>query len=115
MTEEKIDISQSLKEDYNDELKRENLRILLYYANTCNSHLVFKDLEECQSESEKGTTYYKLTLLGGLNGRGHFLFYMDDVASVVKQLMNRYSKVWLIEWINDCPDDTFSLSIGLQL
>ena len=58
--------------------------------------------------------YYILDLYGGLNGRGQFLFYMEDVSELVKMLMIRFDDVWLIKWENDCPDDIYTLSIGMR-
>lgn len=58
--------------------------------------------------------YYIMDLSGGLNGRGQFLFYMEDVSELIKMLMIRFNSVWLIKWENDCPDDLFTISIGMR-
>lgn len=81
-----------------------------------NSRLRFAELEFIDESDEdyEGNDYYILKLDGGLNGRGQFLFYLEDVAELVKRLMCRFSDVWLIKWENDCPDDVFYLEIGLR-
>ena len=95
----------------------------LYCKNAVNDYrgdftkLSFKSFElidNSDEESEDEHKYFILTVDGGLNGRGQFLFYLEDVAKLVKKLMTRFNYVWLIDWINDCPDDVFSLKIGLK-
>ena len=92
----------------------------LYCKNAINDYrgdftnLMFSSFEEFEeNELEPGKSYYVLTVAGGLNGRGQLLFYLEDVAKLVRKLMTRFNYVWLIDWINDCPDDVFSLKIGL--
>ena len=80
--------------------------------------LVFTSLElvdESVEESEDDGRYFILTVEGGLNGCGKLLFYLEDVAKLVKKLMTRFTYVWLIDWENDCPDDVFRLRLGLRL
>ena len=61
-------------------------------------------------EISKQGTHYIVTLYGGLNGRGDFFDYLSDVQHIVVQLDN----VWLIDWINDCLDDVWTLRIGVR-
>jgi hypothetical protein len=61
-------------------------------------------------EISKQGTHYIVTLYGGLNGRGDFFDYLSDVQHIVLQLDN----VWLIDWINDCLDDVWTLRIGVR-
>ena len=80
------------------------------------TNLMFNSFEEVKNDKddEFSEPYYILTVGGGLNGRGEFLFYLEDVAKLIKKLMVRFNHVWLIDWYNDCPDDVFSLKIGLK-
>lgn len=82
------------------------------------TNLVFANFElidNSDKESEDGGSYFILTVDGGLNGRGEFLFYLEDVTKLVKKLMVRFNYVCLIDWFNDCPDDVFRLRLGLRL
>ena len=56
------------------------------------------------------TRHYIITLYGGLNGRGKFFDYLRDVQYIVSHLKD----AWLIDWINDCPDDVWVLRIGVR-
>lgn len=62
--------------------------------------------------------YDILTLYGGLNGKGDFLSYMSQVTTIVWTLENedlvKVKDIWLIDWINDCPDDVWTLRIGIR-
>jgi len=81
-----------------------------------NSNLRLDTVEEIDESGEdyEVPEYYIITLFGGLNGRGEILFYMEDVEKLLKKLMIRGNSVWLIDWINDCPDDVFTLRIGFR-
>lgn len=61
-------------------------------------------------EISKQGTHYIVTLYGGLNGRSDFFDYLSDVQHIILQLDN----VWLIDWINDCLDDVWTLRIGVR-
>ena len=78
------------------------------------TNLSFNSLEVGPEEEENTDNYYILSFYGGLNGRGKFLFYMETVEELVKKLMIRFPRVWLIKWENDCPDDVFDLQIGVS-
>jgi len=82
------------------------------------TNLVFTSLElvdNSDEESEDGYKYFILTVDGGLNGRGQVLFYLEDIEKLIKKLMVRFSDVWMIDLINDCPDDVFRLRLGLRI
>ena len=80
------------------------------------TNLLFTNFEKAETidEDNKGT-YFILTVDGGLNGCGSFLFYLEDVIKLIKKLMLKFNSVWLIDWNNDCPDDVFRLRLGLRL
>lgn len=61
-------------------------------------------------EISKQGTHYIVTLYGGLNGCGEFFDYLKDVQYIVLHLEG----AWLIDWINDCPDDVWVLRIGVR-
>ena len=67
---------------------------------------------------EEKDDYDILTIYGGLNGKGDFLSYMSQVATIVWNLENldlvKVRDIWLIDWINDCPDDIWTLRIGIR-
>lgn len=54
--------------------------------------------------------HYVVTLYGGLNGYGRLHNYLNDV----KEIINQFDNVWLINWDNDCPDDVWVLKIGIR-
>ena len=56
------------------------------------------------------SAHYIVTLYGGLNGCGEFFDYLKDVQYIVLHLEG----AWLIDWINDCPDDVWVLRIGVR-
>lgn len=62
--------------------------------------------------------YDILTLYGGLNGKGDFLNYMRQVITIIHNLesqgLSKVKDIWLIDWINDCPDDVWTLRIGIR-
>lgn len=104
--------------EYNPKVALEkDIKTYLTQIDTSNSNLIFNKLEEAVEEVEDGDNdvYYFLSLFGGLNGRGQFLFYMEDVEKLIKKLMIRCDDVWLVEWTNDCCDDSFDITIGLRI
>lgn len=67
---------------------------------------------------EEKDGYDILTLDGGLNGKGNFLKYIGQVVSIIwnleRQGLSEIKDIWLIDWINDCPDDVWTLRIGIR-
>lgn len=59
---------------------------------------------------EPRDNYYIVTIYGGDNGWGRLTNYLHDVKLIVDQ----FEDVWLIDWINDAPDDVWVLRIGIQ-
>ena len=118
MKEKYFEAVESKKEtDERLELEKE-IKSFLKEINDSNTKLDFDKFErmvEDEDECSDSQMYYILSLYGGLNGRGQFLFYLEDVAKLVKKLMIRFDRIWLIEWKNDCPDDVFSLKLGMRI
>ena len=66
---------------------------------------------------EEKDDYDILTFYGGLNGRGDFYRYLDQVMSIISRLgleFNVMWDIWLIDWINDCLDDVWTLRVGIR-
>lgn len=78
-----------------------------------NHELKFLDIEFIN-----GTEYYDdyaiISLHGGKNGCGNWEDYIEVISNLILTLDNYFSDVWLIDLINDCPDDVFDLRIGLR-
>lgn len=66
---------------------------------------------------EEKDDYDILTFYGGLNGRGDFYRYLEQVMGIVSRLELEFNvmwDIWLINWINDCLDDVWTLKIGIR-
>lgn len=66
---------------------------------------------------EEKEDYDILTFFGGLNGNGCFYYYLEQVSAIISNLGYTLSvtrDTWLIDWINDCPDDRWVLRIGVR-
>jgi hypothetical protein len=96
-------------QSFEDEIKQAIEEYLKMDMFNIHTNLSIKDFKHIMLGD-----YYILELYGGLNGRGQFLFYMEDVSNLVKMLMIRFNQVWLIKWENDCPDDVFTISLGMR-
>lgn len=66
-----------------------------------------------QSVNHKGD-YDILTIGGGANGTGNLSDYLQEVTSIVNNLKKKKCIVWLIDWINDCLDDVWTLRLGVM-
>ena len=76
---------------------------------------ISKVLKRCQTnitceEIEPQDNYFIVKLYGGDNGWGRLTNYISDIKLIVYQ----FEDVWLIDWINDAPDDVWVLRIGIQ-
>lgn len=76
---------------------------------------ISKALKRCQTnikceEIEPQDNYFIVKLYGGDNGWGRLTNYISDIKLIVDQ----FEDVWLIDWINDAPDDVWVLRIGIQ-
>lgn len=81
--------------------------------------LSFKhELKFSDIEFIKGTDYYDnyaiISFHGGKNGCGDWDDYIKDISNLILALDEYFSDVWLIDLINDCPDDVFDLRIGVN-
>ena len=74
------------------------------------------ELQEVEFSSivEEKEDYDVIAIHGGLNGRGDILYYLDQVERIVRELQGYCKNVWLVSWINDCPDDVWYLKLGVS-
>lgn len=66
------------------------------------------------SSVEYNKDYSIISIHGGLNGRGDILYYLDQVERIVCELQGHCKDVWLVGWLNDCPDDVWYLKLGVS-
>lgn len=60
--------------------------------------------------------HFIITIFGGCNGGGDnkkLVLYLAAVKKLVKRLVEKFGRVWLIDWDNDCLDDVWTLRLGL--
>ena len=55
-----------------------------------------------------------LTLRGGLNGCGKWEDYFNDLSNIFTKLDEFGYKVWVIKLDNDCLDDIFYCTVGIE-
>ena len=58
-----------------------------------------------------GTTV--LTVHGGYNGPGEWINYLNALTDLFKELKKHDVDAWVIDIVNDCPDDVFDAKIGV--
>ena len=78
------------------------------------TNIELKLVQHCVDDSLNSGQYYTINLVGGLNGNGKFSDYLKAVESLIVELEKKFSSVWLCSWQNDCPDDVWSLTIGVR-
>ena len=49
-----------------------------------------------------------ITIYGGFNGNGSWITYLTQIAIIIQAL-----DAWVIDLTNDCPDDVWTLRIGV--
>lgn len=50
-----------------------------------------------------------ITLYGGFNGPNRWDVYMKQISAILESLPGS----WLVSLVNDCPDDVWTLKIGI--
>ena len=55
-----------------------------------------------------------LKVCGGKNGCGHWTEYLSDIRTLFQAFDNRYTKSWLVDIDNDCPDDVFYMTMCVR-
>ncbi len=86
-----------------------NEEIRLYVAGWIDSlHL---DRVRLNSVEEQAEGHYIATIYGGFNGSGSWDLYIRQIGMIIDSL----SGSWVIEVINDCLDDLWTLRLGFRL
>ena len=76
----------------------------------CN--LKYNEIVEAHAEPDP-YKYIVISIYGGLNGAGNWVEYMNCISDLLWQLSMKY-KCWVVDLVNDCLDDVFTLRIGLK-
>lgn len=61
--------------------------------------------------------YFIASITGGKNGgnnKRRILTYFSVVKKVAKRLIEQFGNVWLVDWVNDCPDDVWDVRLGFR-
>lgn len=61
------------------------------------------------SKCEDKGDHVIITIYGGFNGRGDWSLYLLQITRIIQAL-----DAWVIDLINDCPDDVWTLRIGVD-
>jgi D-serine dehydratase len=107
MTEELKNLTEELTEYLNEGISE--------FCNSTKeiSKLQFNDFVELRDRTEYYAPYVVVEFYGGLNGSGNWVEYMKDITSMFNILQSEYN-CWLVNLENDCPDDVFTLKIGIR-
>ena len=57
--------------------------------------------------------YVVARIYGGLNGKGCWECYLEDINKLIKDI-NKVYHTWVVQILNDCCDDVFTLEIGVR-
>ena len=64
-------------------------------------------------EFNKRDQYLVVRFFGGLNGPGKWTEYMPQITKLINEISKEYH-CWLVQLVNDCIDDVFTLDIGIE-
>ncbi len=64
-------------------------------------------------EFNKRDQYLVVRFFGGLNGPGKWTEYMPQITKLINEISKEYH-CWLVQLVNDCIDDVFTLDIGVS-
>jgi hypothetical protein len=64
-------------------------------------------------EFNKRDQYLVVRFFGGLNGPGKWTEYMPPITKLINEISKEYH-CWLVQLVNDCIDDVFTLDIGVS-
>ena len=64
-------------------------------------------------EFNKRDQYLVVRFFGGLNGPGKWTEYMSQITKLINEISKEYH-CWLVQLVNDCIDDVFTLDIGVS-
>ncbi len=66
-------------------------------------------------EFKKRDKYVVIRILGGLNGPGEWTNYMASITKLINKITEEYKRTWVVQLVNDCIDDVFTLDIGIGI
>ena len=55
-----------------------------------------------------------IALVGGLNGHGKWGDYFEDLAKIITTIKENGYDTWVIDLVNDCLDDAFTVKLGIM-
>ena len=58
--------------------------------------------------------YYVVCIHGGKNGSGNWPNYFDDMEYLFSELFSNKGDCWLIDLVNDVPDDVWTMRFGFK-
>lgn len=78
--------------------------------NRCFDTIKALNLEDVSpSTYEDKGDHVIITIYGGFNGNGDWITYLNQITTIIQAL-----DAWVIDLINDCPDDVWTLRIGVD-
>lgn len=91
------------------------LDIIESFFNHYNNYYKISSVEKVLSDNE---VHFIVGLHGGKNGNGDwndYLFHLNKLFDREYYEKQNIENIWLIQLINDCPDDVHDVYIGLSL
>lgn len=88
---------------------KKNLLKLTEKVTTKKDKLSLFDVVEFNKRDE----YLVVRFFGGLNGPGKWTEYMPQITKLIDEIAKIYH-CWLVQLVNDCLDDVFTLDIGVS-
>ena len=87
------------------------------FKNICTNALSENNSKMSLLKIQAMDTHTIITYSGGNNsGNSDWQSYLKDINIVFSRLKNLLTdKIWLIDLVNDCPDDVFYLRIGTNI
>lgn len=64
-------------------------------------------------ELRKQERYFVARIYGGLNGKGKWIEYNKYISKLFEEIEKDYH-CWMVQLLNDCLDDVFTLEIGVR-
>ncbi len=58
--------------------------------------------------------FYIVKLYMGENGDGKWENYFSEMMNFVNNMKGKGYDIWMVDWINDCPDDVSTIRFGFR-
>ena len=97
----------------NNALEKEVFRYINDYISPYLTRCIEVSKLHFDSFSEIHSDYVVAEFHGGLNGSGNWSEYIYVINGLFNILQPEYN-CWLVSLVNDCPDDVFTLKIGIS-